>query len=253
MRVPKCCWLAILAATVGFAAAPYPPPGKLVDAGGYRVHLYCVGKGSPTVVIVGTEFSFDWALVQPEAAKFTRVCTYDASGTAWSDPGPKLTCIARIAELHTVLKNAAVEGPYVLVGLSMGAVVARLYASQYPAETAAMVIVDHAFLDAGAPSHPDPAPASGRPPAGLDSSRADYLDYRGRSELQQIAAAGSRTTPLGRISPSGAPYGGSSRGMYRGRWRSFTGQHAAGGHQHSQSSAKLRQAADGASGAIQQQ
>lgn len=133
-----------------------------MDVGGYRVHLYCIGEGSPTVVIVGTEFSFDWALVQPEAAKFARVCTYDASGTAWSGPGPKLTCAARIKELHTALKNAGVKGPYVLIGLSMGAVVARLYASQYPAEAAGMVIVDHAFLDTGAKAGgAEPAPASG--------------------------------------------------------------------------------------------
>ena len=37
-----------------------PPLGKLVDVGGYRVHLYCTGSGSPTVVIVGAGFSFDW-------------------------------------------------------------------------------------------------------------------------------------------------------------------------------------------------
>jgi pimeloyl-ACP methyl ester carboxylesterase len=166
MWVRKYCCLAVLSAAAISAAAPYPPPGKLVDAGGYRIHLYCIGEGSPAVVIVGTEFSFDWALVQPEAAKFTRVCTYDASGTAWSDPGPKLTCSMRIQELHTVLKNAGVEGPYVLVGLSMGAVVARLYASQYPAETAGMVIVDHAFLDTGPKGGGEPAAA---PAPGADS------------------------------------------------------------------------------------
>lgn len=48
-----------------------PPLGNLVDVGGYRAHLYCVGSGSPTVVIVGVGFSFDWGLVQPEVAKFT--------------------------------------------------------------------------------------------------------------------------------------------------------------------------------------
>jgi hypothetical protein len=42
-------WLAMHAV----AAPPYPPPGQLVDAGGYRVHLYCVGDGTPTVVVAG--------------------------------------------------------------------------------------------------------------------------------------------------------------------------------------------------------
>jgi pimeloyl-ACP methyl ester carboxylesterase len=64
--------------------------------------------------------------------------------------------------LHTVLRNGGVEGPYVLVGLSMGAVVARLYASEYPAEAAGMIIVDHAFLDTSATSGDmKPAAASG--------------------------------------------------------------------------------------------
>jgi hypothetical protein len=67
-------------------AAP-PPLGNLVDVGGYRVHLYCTGAGSPTVFIVGG-FSFDWNLVQPKVAEFAKVCTYDVSGTAWSDFGP---------------------------------------------------------------------------------------------------------------------------------------------------------------------
>jgi pimeloyl-ACP methyl ester carboxylesterase len=109
---------------------------------------------------VGGGFSFDWDLVQSQAAKFTRVCTYDVSGTAWSDAGPSLTCSGRVNEIHAALEKAGVEGPYVLVGLSMGAVVARRYAREYPDETAGMVIVDHAFLNPAdkPPAHPPPGP-----------------------------------------------------------------------------------------------
>ena len=117
-------------------------------------------------MIVGGGFSFDWGLVQPEVAKFTKICTYDISGTAWSDPGPTLTCQARVNEVHKLFTNAKIEGPYVLVGLSVGAMVARLYASLYPSEVAGMVIVDHAFIDVGG----DPPPAIPSPSfAGLDS------------------------------------------------------------------------------------
>jgi pimeloyl-ACP methyl ester carboxylesterase len=110
------------------------------------VHLYCTGEGNPTVMIVGAGFSVDWGLVQPEIAKLTRVCTYDPGGMAWSDPAPNpdAGCSTRVAEIHAILKNA---GPHVLVGLSIGALVARLYAQRYPAEVRGMVIVDHAFLD----------------------------------------------------------------------------------------------------------
>jgi pimeloyl-ACP methyl ester carboxylesterase len=131
--------------------APRPLPiGTLVDVGGYRVHLYCLGQGSPTVMIAGA-FSFDWALVQPEVAKFTRVCTFDSSGTAWSDPpqgATAPTCNQRVNEIHQLIMKAPVAGPYVLVGFSVGAQWARLYAASYPNNIVGMVIVDHAFIPA---------------------------------------------------------------------------------------------------------
>lgn len=144
-------------------AAP-AAPGTLVDVGGYRVHLYCTGAGRSTVMIVGG-FSFDWGLVQPETAKFARVCTYDASGTAWSDAGPaQPTCDDRVEEIHRVLQAAKVDGRVVLVGFSTGALWARLYARDYPGDVAGMVIVEHAFLppkEAPPPvvSEPDSGPA----------------------------------------------------------------------------------------------
>lgn len=122
-----------------------PPLGKLVDVGGYRVHLYCTGSGTPAVVIVGAGFSFNWGLVQPEVAKFTQVCSYDHSGIGWSDDGPKDSCSLRVNEVHTALKNAGIKAPYVLVGHSLGGLVARIYAGQHPDEVAGMVFVDHAF------------------------------------------------------------------------------------------------------------
>src|SRR5215472_15007418 len=99
------------------------PLGKLIDVEGYRVHLYCIGTGSPTVVIVGAGYSFDWGLVQPEVAKFTQVCSYDHSGIAWSDSGPKDYCSLRVNEVHTALKNLGIKGSYVLVGHSLGGLV----------------------------------------------------------------------------------------------------------------------------------
>jgi pimeloyl-ACP methyl ester carboxylesterase len=146
MRLGLLCtiiWIFILASADG---QDHPPIGKLIDVGGYRVHLYCIGSGSPAVVIVGAGYSFDWALVQPDLSKFTQVCAYDHSGIAWSDPGPTDSCSLRVSEVHSALKNAKISGPFVLVGHSLGALVARLYAAKYPDEVAGMVIVDHAFV-----------------------------------------------------------------------------------------------------------
>jgi pimeloyl-ACP methyl ester carboxylesterase len=152
-------------------------PGKLIDAGGYRVHLYCTGEGNPTVMIVGAGFSTDWGLVQPEIAKFTRVCTYDPRGMAWSDPAPaaETGCSGRVAEIHAVLKNAGISGPRVLVGLSVGALVARLYAQRYPEEVTGMVIVDHAFLDpVDQPSHIQSTPGLDSPPVLISQTPIEY-------------------------------------------------------------------------------
>ena len=103
------------------------------------------------VMIVGAGFSFDWGLVQTEVAGFTRVCTYDAAGTAWSDPGPGPGCQSRVDEIRRVLRADNVRGPYVLAGLSIGALTARLFAAEYPSEVAGIAFMDHAFIDLGIP------------------------------------------------------------------------------------------------------
>ena len=121
--------------------------GKLVDIGGRKLHLHCAGAAGPAVVVAGAGYSFDWALVQPEVAKFARICTYDPAGFAWSDPGPGARCEDRVADLHKLLDAAGEQGPFILVGMSYGALVAREYAAEHPAAVAAVVLVDHAFID----------------------------------------------------------------------------------------------------------
>jgi pimeloyl-ACP methyl ester carboxylesterase len=126
------------------------PPGKLVDIGGYRLHLNCTGKGEPTVVLIpgSGDFSFDWSLVQPGVSRFTRVCSYDLPGFAWSDPGPIPRTMRQEAfELHTLLKTARIKGPYVLVGHSLGGLIARVYGEAYPTEVAGMVLIDATHED----------------------------------------------------------------------------------------------------------
>lgn len=128
----------------------FAPPGELVDVGGYRLHLHCTGRGEPTVVLIAGsgDFSFDWSLVQPGVSRFARVCSYDRAGLAWSDPGPTPRTMRQDAyELHTLLRAAGIKSPYVLVGHSIGGLIARVYGEQYPKEVAGMVLVDPTHED----------------------------------------------------------------------------------------------------------
>lgn len=123
----------------------YPPPGQLVDVGGYRMHIHCVGDGSPTIILdhVGAANAAQWGLVQPALANSTRVCAYDRAGFGWSDPGPApRDAQQNMHELHTLLDKAGIPGPYVLVGHSYGGNVARLYVAHYRDQVAGMVLVD---------------------------------------------------------------------------------------------------------------
>ena len=91
----------------------------------------------------GAGSSLDWSLVQPEVAKFTRVCTIDRAGLGWSDPGPKgASSMRNVEELEALLSNAKIEGPYIMVGHSFGGQNVRLYASPHPDKVAGMVLVD---------------------------------------------------------------------------------------------------------------
>jgi len=127
-----------------------PPPGRLVDVGGYRMHIYCTGEGYPAVILDSglSDSSLTWYKVQPEVARFVRVCSYDRAGLGWSDPSPHERNSRVFAEeLHTLLHHAGIPAPFVLVGHSMGGFDVRMFASLYRAEVAGMVLVDA--------SHPD--------------------------------------------------------------------------------------------------
>jgi pimeloyl-ACP methyl ester carboxylesterase len=125
----------------------HPMPGQLIDVGGYKLHIHCTGQGSPTVILdsgLGDSF-ISWRKVQPRVAQFTRVCSYDRAGLGYSDSSPRPRTSQVIAEeLHTLLHNAAVTGPFVIVGHSAGGYNVRVFTSQYrnENEVAGMVLVD---------------------------------------------------------------------------------------------------------------
>jgi pimeloyl-ACP methyl ester carboxylesterase len=132
----------------------YPPPGQLIDVGGHRLHLYCTGSGSPTVVLEPGHgaSSSDFAWIAPAVARNTRVCVYDRAGRGWSDATDGPQDGAHIAaDLHTLLERAHVPGPYVLAGHSFGGLYIRSFAAQFPDQVAGMVLLDS--------TAPNPGPA----------------------------------------------------------------------------------------------
>ena len=128
----------------------HPMPGTLVDVGGYRLHINCMGHGSPTVVLdAGLGISFNsWRKVQPQIATFTQVCSYDRAGLGYSEASPFPRTSRVIAqELQKLLVNSQIAPPYVMVGHSLGGFNVRVYTSQNPSSVVGMILVDS--------SHPD--------------------------------------------------------------------------------------------------
>lgn len=128
-----------------FDARAHPEHGRLVDVGGYRLMLNCIGAGNPTVVLEAGwgDVSIEWRAVQPQIAKFARVCSYDRAGYGGSDPGPMPRTSLQIAsELHTLLRNAGETPPYILVGSSFGGYNVRVFNGLYPNEVGGIVLAD---------------------------------------------------------------------------------------------------------------
>jgi pimeloyl-ACP methyl ester carboxylesterase len=129
----------------------YTRPVRLVDiGGGQRLNLYCVGSGSPAVILDAGmgDSTISWAMVQPVIAKTTRVCSFDRAGLGFSDaarrPG---TPVNQSEDLHALLRAAGVKPPYVMVGHSLAGMNVRVFADRYRDEVTGMIIVDGSHED----------------------------------------------------------------------------------------------------------
>jgi pimeloyl-ACP methyl ester carboxylesterase len=123
----------------------HPAPGVLVDVGDHQLHLWCTGSGTPTVVLESGlgGFSHDWSHLRPDIGAKTRVCAYDRAGYGWSDGTDAPLSSAEVAtDLRTLLAGAGEDGPFIIVGHSIGGLHARSFARRYPDEVAGIVLVD---------------------------------------------------------------------------------------------------------------
>ena len=126
----------------------FPPPGMLVDIGGQRLHLLCIGEGSPIVMFEASGFgvsSLSSATVRERVASRTRVCSYDRIGMGWSDPAPSVLTAGGLAQDLAVLQDRAeLPAPFVLVASSVGGLTAEMFGRHYPERTAGLIFLDAA-------------------------------------------------------------------------------------------------------------
>jgi pimeloyl-ACP methyl ester carboxylesterase len=176
-----------LALSVGCAAAA--GGDRLVDIGGFRLHIHCTGSGGPTVILdagAGDDWT-TWSRVQPALSHMSRVCSYDRAGEGRSQPGPLPRTSSRMVdELRRLLQRAGINGPYVLVGHSLGATNMELYALTHPHEVAGLVLLDPATSVPPPPSGNTVivgASGAGLSPAGVDEGASVATD------LAQLRAA----------------------------------------------------------------
>lgn len=145
----------------------FPPPGELVDVDGHKMHIYCQGEGSPTLVIEQglNNASVSWWFVNQRLAERTRTCAYDRLGLGWSDPVDELTPAAMVASnLHQLLMKAGIDDDLILVGWSAGGIYVRAFYHRYPDQVKGMVLVDSAHEQQASrlPGYPGPHLETGR-------------------------------------------------------------------------------------------
>ena len=122
-----------------------PPPGRMVVVDNRQIHVLCVGGGAATIVLDSGlgGWSTYWYRIQPALAQFARVCSFDRPGLGWSDGGGKsFDGLAAASEFSGIVAAAQIKTPFVYVGHSLGANFAQIYASQYPQDVAALVLLE---------------------------------------------------------------------------------------------------------------
>ena len=131
-----------------FPYASTQDSARLTD--GRTIHLVCMGQGSPIVILTagGSGWSINWAKVQPGVAAKTRVCSWDPAGMGLSSPSSQpQTSDNLTSDIQGALKARGINGPYVMVGHSLGAYPSLLMADRWPSRVVGMVLVDPSIPD----------------------------------------------------------------------------------------------------------
>ncbi len=136
---------------VSHYARKFPPPGRLIDVGGYRMHYVAAGEGTPTVIWIPGSHSQGLALnhLHKRTAEFTRSLIFDRPSSGWSDIGPfPRTVLSEARELETLLRRAGERPPFVVGAHSFGGALATTFAELFPEQVAGLVLIDITTADA---------------------------------------------------------------------------------------------------------
>jgi pimeloyl-ACP methyl ester carboxylesterase len=178
--------LLVLFASKGYGTSldTFPPPGEMVDMGGYRMHLIIEGrdKEGPTVVFFhgAGDIALHWNLILPEVGEFARAVAIDQNGEGWSEHGHGAAIPQQVYDSRQMLKNAGLEPPYILVGHSLGGILAMQFAHAYMKDVAGVVLVDA--------THPDVVLRVYDPDSG--SSNWTKMRLLADSELPEVKTGG---------------------------------------------------------------
>ncbi|MBD9363053.1 alpha/beta fold hydrolase [Methylomonas fluvii] len=185
------------AETTAADLAAFPPPGRTIAVNGVNLHLYCLGSGSPTLVLEAGlgENVLSWYPVHAKLAQTMRVCAYDRPGLGWSDSIAAAIQPEEVAEnLQALLHNAGIAPPFVLVGHSRGGIYVRAFYQRFPEQTQGIVLVDSTHEQS--PMHQYPYAAWDYRKQALQIAIAEPLSRLGIVRLLGIADANRRPSPL---------------------------------------------------------
>lgn len=137
--------IAVVLVLVSCSGCRQDSPDRMVDVGTHRLHAVVIGEGTPAVVFDGgiAARCEEYRILQDRVAQVTMAVTYDRAGYGSSEGGPLPRDIGTEADdLRALLAGLRIRGPYVLVGHSLGGLIAEAHAARYPDDTAGMVLLD---------------------------------------------------------------------------------------------------------------
>lgn len=123
------------------------PYGQLIDIADGKMHLYSIGKGEKTIILlpgmgIGLPSADFGPLMRKLSKKYTVVCI-EYFGVGFSSTTSKPRTIKNyVEEIRTVLNKAGFKEPYVLMPHSISSIYSEYYASKYPEEIEAIISLD---------------------------------------------------------------------------------------------------------------